>query len=116
AALCSPAQAAAVVEGQVVDVNGRPVSDAQVVFDRDERAPGASVVTVFTGEDGRFTFPGTYPEATSESVSLTVRALGYEQVDARIRMEGEEGGSVSLQAVLLVRPAANQAGVAPASA
>src|SRR5690606_164698 len=78
AALAAGVHAAPTVEGQVIDVNGRPVAGAQVVFDRDDAAPGASVVTVFTGDDGRFAFPGSYPEATPESVSLVVRALDHE--------------------------------------
>jgi len=113
AVIWSSAQAATAIEGQVLDVNGRPIAGAQVIFNRTERAPGASVVTVFSGEDGRFVFPGTYPEAAPESLSLEVRALDYEQVDMRLLSEGGEG---SLHAVLIVRPRANQAAVAPASA
>lgn len=115
AGLAAGAHAASRIEGLVLDVNGRPVAGAQVLFDRERGAPGASVVTVFTGEDGRFAFPGKYPDATQESTSLVVRSLGYEQADARWVAEGE-GDSETLRAVLIVRPRSNQASVAPASA
>jgi len=114
--LAAAAHAASTIEGQVVDVNGRPVAGAQIVFNRDENAPGASVVTVFTGDDGRFTFPGRYPEVTQGSVSLVVRALDYEQVDARWAAETDGREQASLRALLIVRPRMNQADVAPASA
>ena len=115
AILTAGAHAASKIEGQVVDVNGRPVAGAQVVFDRDDGAPGASVVTVFTGEDGRFAFPGRYPEVEG-SASLVVRALDYEQVDVQWTVESNDGNEAALRALLIVRPRANQAAIAPASA
>src|SRR5690606_12116589 len=109
------AQAASTVEGRVMDVNGRPVAGAQVIFDRDDGAPGASAVTVFSGDDGRFAIPGRYPEITPESVPLVVRSLDHEQVGVQWTVE-DKGESRSLRATLIVRPRTNQADVAPASA
>jgi|GEM_PF-796416 len=116
AALAASAHAAPVVEGQVVDTNGRPVAGAQIVFDREDGATGASAVTVFTGDDGRFAFPGRYPEAAPESASLVVRALDYEPVDTRWTLEREDEDQATLRVLLIVRPRTNQAAVAPASA
>src|SRR5690606_25993608 len=53
---------------------------------------------------------------TPESASLVVRALDYEQVDARWTAERTEGEQTALRALLIVRPRANQAAIAPASA
>lgn len=88
------AQAASTVEGRVMDVNGRPVAGAQVIFDRDDGAPGASAVTVFSGDDGRFAIPGRYPEITPESVPLVVRSLDHEQVG--VQWTVEDKGSLDL--------------------
>jgi hypothetical protein len=81
ALLASATEAAVSVSGLVIDLNGNPIEQAQVIFDRVETAPGASVVTVFTGDDGAFDFPGSYPEATGDSLPITVRALGYETLE-----------------------------------
>jgi streptogramin lyase len=115
-ALASQVDAAVTVHGQVVDLNGRPVPQVQVIFDRDEFAPGASVVTVFSDAEGRFSFPGTYPEATSESLPVTVRALGYEQLDRVTHVKSKKARLESLELTFVVGNADNQAAVAPASA
>ncbi len=109
------ADAAATIAGRVVDLNGSPVSQAQVIFDRDEHARGASVVTVFTAADGTFRFPEAYPEAVEES-RLVVRALGYEQVSRSARRESLARGDDLVEVTFVVRPVQNQAAVAPASA
>jgi 5-hydroxyisourate hydrolase-like protein (transthyretin family) len=49
-----PARAAASLQGRVLDANGRPVPQVQVILDRADGAPGASVVTVFSDAEGRF--------------------------------------------------------------
>ncbi len=108
--------AAASIAGQVLDLNGRPVQHAQVVFDRDELARGASVVTVFTGADGSFAFPSIYPEAASSALPISARALGYEQVDVLTRVTDRSGDVESLDVTLVVRSVENQVAVAPASA
>ena len=116
AAVAFTAAAAVAIEGQVVDLNGQPVAGAQVVFDRRDGAPGASVVTVFTSADGRFAFPGRYPETERDGPSLTLRALDHEQVGSRITVDDGAGSDQRLHVLLLARPRANQADVAPASA
>jgi len=107
------AHGAAKIEGQVVDTNGRPIAQAQVVFDRDETAIGADHVTVFTDTEGRFAFPGTYGEANPESIELTSRVLGYRQVD----MSAHAGAQPdTINATLVLAATDNQAEIAPASA
>ena len=116
--LAAPADAAFSVQGQVLDLNGRPVAQAQLVFDRASGAPGASVVTVFSDADGKFVFPGDFPETYSEatSESIAVRALGYEQIDRVAHVKSQDGGGDALDLTFVVGPAANQIDVAPASA
>ena len=110
------ATAAARLQGSVVDLNGRPVADVQVIFDRDEAAVGASVVTVFTDESGRFEFPGAYGDSTDDHLPVAVRSLDYKQVDQQLRQAGEADGDDVLELTFIVSHAANQADVAPASA
>jgi streptogramin lyase len=114
--LAPQVDAAVSMQGQVVDLNGRPVPQAQVIFDRGELAPGASVITVFTDGAGAFGFPGVYPEATSESLSVSVRALGHEQIDMVTRVESKTGELEALHLTFVVAHVENQAAVAPASA
>jgi virginiamycin B lyase len=111
--------AAASVEGRVLDLNGRPVAQAQVVFDRDEHATGASVVTVFTDGDGRFRFPGSYADVNADSAAtldVSVRALGYEQLDRVAHFAPQSRGTEALELTFVLGVADNQAAVAPASA
>src|SRR5690606_9768608 len=56
-----------------------------------------------------------YPEVEG-SASLVVRALDYEQVDVQWTVESNDGNEAALRALLIVRPRANQAAIAPASA
>ncbi|MCP5144207.1 MAG: carboxypeptidase regulatory-like domain-containing protein [Gammaproteobacteria bacterium] len=107
--------AATKITGSVVDTNGNSVAQAQVVFDRDEGAPGASVVTVFTNAQGEFSFPGAYPEAFDATTAITVRALGYRAADAVMRNTAH-GADTHLALTLIVSRTDNQADVAPPSA
>ena len=66
------------IQGQVFDLNGRPLPQVQIIYDRAEELPGASVVTVYSGADGRFTFPGTWGRGTG-------RVVGYFCTSARLR-------------------------------
>jgi streptogramin lyase len=104
------------MHGQVVDINGRPVPQVQVIFDRDELAAGASVVTVFSDAEGRFTFPDVFPEASSESLAVYVRALGYEQIDKVTHVSSKNGEFELQDLTFVVGHADNQVSVAPASA
>jgi len=107
------AQAQTRIEGRVVDTNGRPVAQAQVVLDRDASAIGPDHVTVFADASGHFRFPGTFPEAARGPLNLNARILGYEQVDSFNR--GAPGGD-TLTATLVLAATDNQAAIAPASA
>jgi cytochrome c len=68
-------------------------------------AQGPTALTVFSDEHGAFAFPPTAPAGT-----LSVRLLGYRQVESPLP------GVPPDPATLLMRPEANQAGTAPASA
>jgi streptogramin lyase len=88
----------------VVDLNGRGLAQAMVTVTKQAGAPGASAVTVFTGADGRFRFPDGHEGSTP-----SVRLLGFETVDTAAREGAHE-------LTIIMRPDANQAGTAPASA
>jgi streptogramin lyase/cytochrome c551/c552 len=114
--LAAQANAAARLGGRVLDLNGSPVPQVQVIFDRADLGPGATVVTVFTDTEGAFRFPGVYPEATSASLPVSVRALGYEQIDKVTQVVSRSQGVESIELTFVVRGVDNQAAVAPASA
>jgi streptogramin lyase len=96
---------AASLQGVVVDTNGDPVPQAQVVYTRPAGVAGASFVTVFTGSDGRFEFPGDYAASEGQAAPLQARALGY-------RMVANQANG----ATLVLARTVNQAAVAPSSA
>jgi streptogramin lyase len=104
------------IKGRVVDLNGNPVPQAQVIFDRDEAMPGSSVVTVFSDTEGRFSFPGSYPDPVNESLSIVTRALGYQQLDKVARVQANEHNHQTLDLTFILRIVDNQVAVAPASA
>jgi streptogramin lyase len=100
-------QAGGNVDGQVVDLNGRSLPNAMVTLTKDAGQSGPTAVTVFTDEKGRFTFP----EGSATGV-IAAKSLGYRMVeDAAPSSRGD-----STRIRILMRPDANQAGVAPASA
>ncbi len=74
AVLLMPAAALA-TEGQVIDASGKPVAQAMVTLQPAELALGASIYTVFTDADGRYTLP-----AKAVGTQLSVRKLGYAPV------------------------------------
>jgi len=102
ASLCGSALAD--TRGRVSDLNGAPLAQAMVTLTKSTGASGATATTVFTNERGEFEFAADTP-----SGALSVRSLGYRQ------MEGQTPTG-SGPVTILMRPAANQAGVAPASA
>lgn len=104
------------IGGLVVDLNGNPVPQAQIIFDREEEARGASVVTVFSDESGRFAFPDSYPELTAAAPPVEVRALGYEQIDRLADFAADSNERIRIDLTFVVAGVANQAAVAPASA
>jgi streptogramin lyase len=105
------AAAGSEIQGRVVDINGRPVQQAQVLLDPPEPAVGASIITVFSDASGVFRFPGDHEIAAPDNSPLSVRALGFRPVD---RIENKEGNSLKVTFVLTAEQ--NQAAVAPASA
>jgi virginiamycin B lyase len=102
--LALAAGASAATHGRVTDLNGAPLAQAMVTLTKSAPAAGATATTVFSGNAGEFSFPADAPPGT-----LQVRLLNYQQI----------GGAVPVSSAaltLFMRPEANQAGTAPASA
>ncbi len=99
-----PPAVAAVLRGRVVDSGGRALSGAMLTLEQPAGTPGPAAVTVFSDADGRFGFP----EAVSAGRPVA-RLLGY-------RMAEDQPPADASGLTILMRPDANQAGVAPASA
>jgi streptogramin lyase len=112
ATLAPGANAAVAIQGQVLDTNGNPLPQVQVIFDRAEPAQGASVVTVFTDADGHFAFPGVFNDAGDLGSLVTARALGFEQRD-RLPVAQD---AANLELTFVMQAVSNQVNVAPASA
>lgn len=111
---CPHARAASKVSlsGSVLDLNGRPLVQAQVSVHTADAHAGANVITVFTDSSGYFSFPENVTVDDGIETALSARALGYEQLDVAAKHKGDE----SLSATIVMRKTANQAPVAPASA
>ena len=92
------------VHGRVTDLNGGPLIQAMVTVTKAAGVSGATATTVFTNERGEFGFPTNTPAGT-----VSVRTLGFRQIENTIPTGGAP-------LTILMRPEANQAGVAPASA
>ena len=107
----SPLWAAQSIAGKVVDTNGKPLAQAQIILERGMNAKGASTMTVFTGSDGSFHFPGSFDEKITDKSDLKVRSLGYQQIDRVLHTQGRV-----VTANFVVAPVDNQIAVAPASA
>ncbi|HEY4212461.1 MAG TPA: carboxypeptidase regulatory-like domain-containing protein [Steroidobacteraceae bacterium] len=101
-ALCGVALAA--TQGRVTDLNGTPVTQAMVTLTKATGVSGATATTVFTNEGGDFAFAVDSPTGT-----LSVRRLGYRQIEREVK-------TANTPVTILMRPDANQAGIAPASA
>jgi streptogramin lyase len=102
---------AATISGIVVDANGNALPGIQVVYTRQPESRGASVVTVFTGSDGRFRFPDDYPERLTEESDIRTRGLGYQQLQRLL-----DGDRRAANLTFVMKAVANQVDVAPASA
>lgn len=109
--LWSPALLAATISGTVVDLNGNPLPGIQVIYDRGKSPRGASVVTVFSSADGSFAFPDDFSERVTEAANIVARGLGYEQVNRSMTADRR-----TAELIFILKPQANQATVAPASA
>jgi streptogramin lyase len=102
---------ATTLSGRVLDANGNPLAGMQVIYTRDTNARGASVVTVFSGADGSFTFPEDFSERITGADDIGARGLGYAQVD-RI----QSGDRRAVDVTFIMQSVNNQVGTAPASA
>jgi len=113
ALLLSPwAWAGLQIGGIAVDLNGRPLPQAQVSIRTGDEHRGADYITVFTGTDGRFDFPEPVATVDESGLGLEARVLGYEQISVNEAQAGEDTRDVTI----VMRPVSNQAAVAPASA
>ena len=104
------------IEGHVFDTDGRPLSQAQVTVQRSADVPGATAVTVFTDDSGRFEFPQPVAGVTNANLPLSVRALGFEPLHSTSDVSSDGDGTRLATFTVVMQPVANQASVAPASA
>ena len=102
---------AATINGIVVDQNGNALPNIQVVFTREAGARGASTVTVFSGEDGHFSFPDDYPERLNPGLDIAARGLGFQQLERIV-----EADRRSANLTFIMEAVTNQVDSAPASA
>jgi streptogramin lyase len=109
--LAKSAQAGSRIDGIVLDLNGRPLAQAQVSLDAPDTHAGADVITVFTIADGSFSFPSPINGFDTSDPKLRARALGYEQLSLSIEPDED-----SLDVTIVMRNSPNQADVAPPSA
>jgi streptogramin lyase len=115
ASLGAAAQADTTITGQVLDVNGLPVAQAQVTFEPGLGAAGPSAVTVFTDADGAFAFSDALREPEAGGFPLNARALGWAQVSSHVDFSGARRNRRA-EATIIMRPTDNVAAVAPSSA
>ena len=110
--LAAVAEAAVEIDGTVVDLNGTPLAQAQVSIVTPDSHAGADVMTVFTGDGGRFSFPETISGLDLANPDLNARMLGYEQLN----VSAASNSSSAMDVTIVMRRTSNQAAVAPASA
>jgi virginiamycin B lyase len=110
---------ALVVQGLVLDLNGRAVPRAMITLDRGPQARGATYVTVMSGADGRFVFPKFADDTRTTDWRISARALGYRSVSpamgpvALLKQAYTQGDIHDVNFVL--QPVADRAATAPAS-
>lgn len=100
------------VSGTVADLNGRPLAQAQVSVESADEHAGADVITVFTGNDGSFSFPEDVTVDDTIETALSARVIGYELLEVLI----SDSDDNRVNATIVMRKTSNQADVAPASA
>lgn len=113
--IAAGALAAYTVEGVVVDHNGNPVAQAQILYERAAGIAGANVITVFSDGEGEFSFPQPFTETLVAEPPVRARALGHE-FRARSVVTETRDGQTNLKLTLIMDPTLNQVSVAPASA
>jgi cytochrome c len=99
------------VSGTITDLNGRRVSGASVTVMPDGQ-PGPTALTVFSDEQGHFSFPDRPGQGDPSRLNVTMRALGHRLLE--VRAQRVAAGRVEV--TLLAQPTTNQAEMAPASA
>jgi streptogramin lyase len=109
AAMSAPAETQ--IDGLVLDLNGRPLAQAQVSLSTPDAHAGADVITVFTDPAGSFSFPSPVNGVAAADPDLQARVLGYEQLSLTA-----EAGDASLDVTIVMRSTPEQAAVAPSSA
>src|SRR5262245_9351417 len=81
AGCCSIAYADALqIQGQVLDLNGAPVRQAQVTLNVAAETNPATATTIFTDQAGRFAFSDKADSQVAKRMTVEARALGYRQL------------------------------------
>lgn len=111
----STVHAATRISGTVLDLNGNPLPQVQVIYARGSTAIGANVVTVFTDSAGKFAYPDPFIENIADLTDIGVRALGYEQLD-QVAHNGSSTQDTLVNLTFVMQKINNQIAVAPASA
>lgn len=120
--ICSsmPAANAAVsIHGRVVDIDGRPLKQAQVVLTRHDRSPGPYTTTLFTDNSGDFVFTKSQTNENGKGLSIKVRALGYDQLSPGADESVNRIGAIkkhNIEITVVMRRERNLAKLAPSSA
>lgn len=112
--LASTARAGVQIGGTVLDLNGRPLAQAQVSLATPDGYAGADVITVFTSAEGRFSFPGDIGGAAGIEANVHARVLGFEQLS--LAVQATQAGDEAIDVAIIMRSTPNQAPVAPPSA
>jgi len=106
--LSAPASAKFV--GRVIGLHdGQPVPQAMVTLSMPSGTAGPAAITVFTDDEGRFTFEDA-KAAPATGAGLAADKLGFRQV------KGASGAQAGGETTLFLEPTANIASQAPASA
>ena len=79
--LCAPVQADTVT-GTITDLNGRRVAGASVTL-TPTGLPGPTALTVFSDQEGRFTFPDRPDYGDPARLNVTARALNHRLLQAK---------------------------------
>ncbi len=105
------------VTGEVRDLNGNPVRQAQVILTQPAQTDGADATTVFTNDAGRFAFPKRVKETLYSRITVEARALGYQMVfPQRGPATLPSAARRAVDVVLVMQPQRNHIDTAPASA
>jgi cytochrome c len=99
------------ITGNITDLNGRKVAGASVtVMPMGQSGPTA--LTVFSDDQGRFTFPERPAYGDPAKLNVSLRALGHQLLKVNARRAAAD----RVDLLLIAQPTTNQARMAPASA